>query len=225
MPSLWQQQQFGIGEQRVESARDAFIQVLIACPKDDPHRTVKPPEFRHTLQSINICPDMSDIIESVGIQKGGIYRHFDGKEAIMLAALEYAMQRRVGAIQQMLVPTDSAVDQLQAICASFIVLLEPPSLPGGCPILNAAVEADDLYPPLREKVRQGLNTLRALIHQVVADGKARSELQPHVNGDVVATLLIATCEGALMMTKLYGDRVHLHRAVDHLRAYFDTLTV
>jgi AcrR family transcriptional regulator len=166
---------------------------------------------------------MSDIIESVGIQKGGIYRHFESKESIMLAAFEYAMQRRIEAIQMMLVPTASAIDQLQAVCASFIALLEPPSLPGGCPILNAAVEADDLYPPLREKVQQGLNTLRMLISQVVADGKARGELQPYVNGDVVATLLISACEGALMMTKLYGDCVHLHRAVDHLHAYFETL--
>jgi len=166
---------------------------------------------------------MSDIIEAVGVQKGGIYRHFESKESIMLAAFEYAMQRRIEAIQMMLVPTASAIDQLQAICASFIALLEAPSLPGGCPILNAAVEADDLYPPLREKVQQGLNTLRTLIQQVVADGKARGELEPYINGDVVATLLISACEGALMMTKLYGDRVHLHRVVDHLRAYFETL--
>lgn len=166
---------------------------------------------------------MSDIINAVGVQKGGIYRHFESKESLMLAAFEYAMQRRIEAIQIMLVPSASAIDQLQAICASFIALLEAPSLPGGCPILNAAVEADDLYPPLREKVQQGLDTLRSLIQQVVADGKARGELQPYVNGDVVATLLISTCEGALMMTKLYGDRVHLHRAVDHLCAYFETL--
>lgn len=72
-------------------------------------------------------------------------------------------------------------------------------------------------------VQQGLDTLRMLISQMVADGKARGELQPYVNGDVVATLLISACEGALMMTKLYGDRVHLHRAMDHLRAYFETL--
>ncbi len=166
---------------------------------------------------------MSDIIEAVGVQKGGIYRHFDSKEAIMLAAFEYAMQRRIEAIQQILAPKTSAVEQLHAICASFIVLLEPPSLPGGCPILNAAVEADDLYPPLREKVQQGLDTLRALILQVVTEGKGRGELQPYVNGDVVATLLIATCEGGLMMTKLYGDRVHLYRTIDHLRAYFEIL--
>lgn len=168
---------------------------------------------------------LSDIIEAVGIQKGGIYRHFDSKEAIMLAAFEYAMQRRIDAIQKMLVPTGSAVDQLHAICESFIALLDSPSLPGGCPILNAAVEADDLNPPLKEKVQQGLKMLRTLIQQVVTDGKTRGELQLYVNGDVVATLLVSTCEGALMMTKLYDDRVHLLRAVDHLRAYFETLRI
>lgn len=168
---------------------------------------------------------MSDIIEAVGVQKGGIYRHFESKEAIMLAAFEYAMQRRIEAIQALLTPDSSTVEQLQVICNSFITLLEPPSLPGGCPILNAAIEADDLYPPLREKVQQGLNLLRSLIQHIIANGKERGELQPYVNGDVVATLLISTCEGALMMTKLYGDRIHLYRSIDHLRAYFETLTI
>jgi hypothetical protein len=44
-----------------------------------------------------------------------------------------------------------------------------------------------------------------------------------VNGDVVATILISTCEGALMMSKLCDDAVHLHRAIDHLDAYLETL--
>jgi AcrR family transcriptional regulator len=166
---------------------------------------------------------MSDIIEVTGVQKGGIYRHFDSKEAIMLAAFHYAMQRRIEDVQAALAAHQGAVDQLHVISLSFIELLGPGALPGGCPILNAAVEADDLYPPLKAQVQGGLEALHLLIRQVVADGITRGELQAFVSGDVVATVLIAACEGALMMTRLCDDRVHLHRTTDHLRAYFETL--
>lgn len=166
---------------------------------------------------------MSDIIDVTGVQKGGIYRHFESKEAIMLAAFDYAMQRRIREVQAALTTQQGAVDQLHAISLSFLALLEPAALPGGCPILNAAVEADDLYPPLKAQVQQGLETLHLLIRQVVADGVIRGELQPFVSGEIVATVLIAACEGALMMTRLCDDRAHLHRTIDHLRAYFEAL--
>ncbi|MCU0463185.1 MAG: TetR/AcrR family transcriptional regulator [Anaerolineae bacterium] len=166
---------------------------------------------------------MSDIIDAVNIQKGGIYRHFDSKEAIMLAAFDYAMQQRIEQVEQTVRQGETALDRLGAICDSFTTLIESVELPGGCPILNAAIESDDLYPPLRAKVQAGLDTLRAVIQQVVADGKSSGELHPFANGDVVASLLISACEGGLMMSRLYADSLHLQRAVEHLRAYFESL--
>jgi len=40
----------------MESARDTFIQVLVAYSEDDSYRTVKLPQFRHAPQPVNIRP-------------------------------------------------------------------------------------------------------------------------------------------------------------------------
>jgi hypothetical protein len=66
---------------------------------------------------------------------------------------------------------------------------------------------------------------RNLIHQVVQQGIEAGEIQPTVNPDAVATILISTLEGSLMMTKLYGDRIHLQRAKEHLDRYVEDLQV
>jgi len=166
---------------------------------------------------------MSDIIEVTGIQKGGIYRHFSSKEEIALAALDYALEIRIAEVRYAVETHGSALDQLNAVSHTFLGLLKNNVIPGGCPILNTAIEADDTFQPLKKKAQEAMDSLRSLIHQTVTYGKDQRELQPYVNGDVVATILISTCEGALMMSKLYDDVIYLHRAIDHLEAYFDTL--
>ncbi len=166
---------------------------------------------------------MSDIIEASRIKKGGIYRHFDSKEAIATAALDYALQTRIEAVSAAIEAQTTALEQLNAIGDTFLQLLGDSPLPGGCPIMNTAIEADDVDLPLKAQAQMALDNLRGLIGEVVMAGKARGELQPHCDGDVVATLLIATCEGALMMSKLYGDSLYIQRALDHLKAYFSTL--
>ncbi len=63
--------------------------------------------------------------------------------------------------------------------------------------------------------------VRATIQRIVQKGIARQEIRPEVDADALATLFIATLEGAVMLSKLYGDAVHMRRAVDHLTSYID----
>ena len=45
--------------------------------------------------------------------------------------------------------------------------LDDPSVPGGCPILNTAVEADDTYPALRERAQAAMTNWHKLIGATV----------------------------------------------------------
>jgi TetR/AcrR family transcriptional regulator, transcriptional repressor for nem operon len=166
---------------------------------------------------------ISDIMAAAQIQKGGLYRHFDSKDELALAAVDYELRLRIEAVRGAMAEDKPAIVRLGAICQTFRDMVEHASIPGGCPILNTAVEADDTLAPLKQRTRQALDILRQLIQEVIAQGKARGEIQPYVNGDVVATVLIATCEGAIMMSQVCDDPLHLYRAIDHLNAYFETL--
>jgi len=166
---------------------------------------------------------IADIVERTGIQKGGLYRHFESKAQIAEAAFDYAVEGRISAVEQAITTAASAVAQLMAIARSFLALVETPILPGGCPLLNTAIEVDDSPSDLKVKTQLGMEHLRGAVREVVRQGKVQGEFPLYLNGDGVATLLIALCEGALMLTKLYDDPVHLHRALDHLQAYFETL--
>ena len=165
---------------------------------------------------------MSDIMQATGLQKGGIYRHFESKEALALEAFDYAVQQMAGRFTAALDGRENAVDRLHAIIDVFARLHDDPPVPGGCPMLNTAVETSDgSNPALRDRARTAMDGLRTLIRQTVRKGIPRGEVRADVDGDELGTLLISTLEGGVALSRLYGDGVHLRRASDAMRRYLD----
>ncbi len=164
---------------------------------------------------------MSDIMRVTGLQKGGIYNHFKSKDELALQAFDFAtecMRRQyLGALKG----KHHAIDRLKAMVSVFSNLAENPPIPGGCPLLNTAVESDDAHPALRQRAQIAMDGWRALICKIIDKGIAKGEVRENVEADAVATIVISTLEGAIMMSKLYGDPIHIKRAIAHLHAYLD----
>lgn len=165
---------------------------------------------------------MSDIMRVTGLQKGGIYNHFKSKDELALQAFDFAaecMRRQyLGALKG----KHHAIDRLKAVISLFSTFAENPPIPGGCPLLNTAVESDDTHPALRQRVQIAMDGWRALICKIINKGIAKGEVRENIEADAVATIVISTLEGAVMMSKLYGDGIHVKRAVQHLHAYLDS---
>jgi TetR/AcrR family transcriptional repressor of nem operon len=162
---------------------------------------------------------ISDIMRVTGLQKGGIYNHFKSKDDLALQAFDYAIACVSQRTRSVLRIKRHAVERLQAIIGVFSSYLDNPPIRGGCPLLNTAVESDDAHPALRERAQQGMNSWRQLICLIIDKGIERGEIRSDVNPDEVATIMIATLEGAMMMSKLYGDSIHMLRAINHLNQY------
>ena len=162
---------------------------------------------------------MSDLMRVTGLQKGGIYNHFRSKDELALDAFDFAatcvQQKFIGALQG----KRHAIDRLLAILSVYEHMSDDPPVPGGCPILNTAVESDDTHPALRQRAQLAMDGWRGLIQRIVEKGILRGELRSTVNANDVATILIATIEGAVMLSKLYGDVSYLEQAVSYLKTY------
>lgn len=166
---------------------------------------------------------ISDIMRATGLQKGGIYNHFRSKQELALEAFDFAARYNSKHILVALKGKQNVVERLQAILAVFSSYVDSPPLAGGCPILNTAIESDDANPALRERVQQAMNSWRNLICRIINKGIANGEISSTVEADTVATIMISTLEGAIMMSKLYGDSIHMKRAVNHLTDYIKKL--
>ncbi len=162
---------------------------------------------------------MSDLMRATGLQKGGIYNHFRSKDELALEAFDFAVHCIQQRFRGALTGKRHAVDRLMAILSVYGDFLDNPPVQGGCPILNTAVESDDAHPALRVKTQQAMDDWRSLIERIVVKGVARGELQATADVQTVTTILIATIEGGIMLSKLYDDPSYLNRALDHLKTY------
>jgi len=166
---------------------------------------------------------LSDIMRETGLEKGGIYNHFASKEQLALESFDYAYGLVQLSMRKALTGKLNAIDRLYAIVTVFQAIVENPDVPGGCPILNTAIEADDGNEALRSRAQSAMNNLRSTIHRIVNKGIERQEVRPGVDADEVASILIATLEGAVMLSNLYKDPIHMRRIAAHMERFIETL--
>ena len=168
---------------------------------------------------------IADIAKSTGIHKGGIYKHFKSKDEIAVAAFDYSLGLIVAAAIDRVGQEETAIDRLLAFVNTFKGFTTEPICVGGCPVLNLAVESDDTHPGLRLHVQNAVNGVRALIGSIVELGIRQGEIVVSTDIEQVSTIIFVTIEGAIMMSKLYGNDVYLDRAILHLHRYIHDLQI
>lgn len=160
---------------------------------------------------------LSDIMQQTGLEKGGIYNHFKSKEQLALEAFDYSYSILDQRIRGVLAGKKHAIERLFAILTYFQDLIDDPPIPGGCPILNTAIESDDAEPALRDRARSAMDELRSTARRIISKGIERGEVRPGVDAETWASMLIAALEGAVMLSRLYQDSTHMSRVCAYLR--------
>jgi len=165
---------------------------------------------------------ISDIMQETGLEKGGIYNHFKaGKEELALAAFDYAVAHINRKLEAALRDKPHAIERLLAFAAVLESAFDDPELPGGCPILNTAIESDDAHPALRARTEQAMSNLIASLQRIIDKGITRGEIRNEVHSQEVAVVFISTMEGALMLSRLYNERQHITYALRHIEQFIE----
>jgi AcrR family transcriptional regulator len=162
---------------------------------------------------------ISEVMEYTGLKKGGIYRHFQSKEELALAAFDYAQKQSTNRLFEAVAEETNAVQKLLAFITTAHSLTLQPPVPGGCPILNTIVDSDDGDPALRERVVAVVTEWEQLIERVVAEGMAQGSIRLDINPQAVSTLIIANLEGGIALSQAHQSPVYLQHTVDHLLDY------
>ena len=89
---------------------------------------------------------------------------------------------------------------------------------GGCPLLNTAIDSDDGNRQLRAKA---LASLLDGFQAIANEGKRRGEVRSGVDCARLATPIVSTLEGSLMLCGLEKTGAPLELAVEHLENHLD----
>ena len=162
---------------------------------------------------------LNDLMRATGLKKGGIYRHFSSKEELAAEAFDFTWETAWNARMMHVDEKANGIEKLKQLITSFIEHRSP--VAGGCPILNTAIDADDGNPVLRAHVAKALRSWLSRLQTIVDQAKGRGETQPGVDPQAVATLIVASLEGALMMSRIQRSDEPLRRVQEHLNRYLD----
>ena len=164
---------------------------------------------------------MQDLMEATGLEKGGIYRHFSGKEELAAEAFRYAVARVQKLRFEDLDRTQGALDQLRTFVQRFVHIRS--DVPGGCAIFNTAIEEDDGNPVLRGLALNAVQDWKTRLGKIVDLGIRAGEIRKGTVARRVVNVVIATLEGALAISRLEGTRTALEDAQVVLEAFLDGL--
>lgn len=167
---------------------------------------------------------LTDIMQATGLEKGGIYNYFRSKDDLALQAFDYAIDRLREEFAAAIKGKYKAIERLHAIMGVFSKMPDGYPIEGGCPVLNTTIEADYTHPALRQRARQAMQEWHDFIRRIVERGIERGEMCAEADPNAIASLLISSLEGAIALTTLYDDPIHMRRVVDHLNQYLATLS-
>ena len=153
---------------------------------------------------------MQDIMAATGLEKGGLYRHFSGKEELAEEAFRYSLARVTEARQEGMEQIEGSVEQLAFIIRRFVEIHS--MIPGGCPVMNTAIDADDGNLALRKLVKNAVQRWKDKISAIVKSGVERGDIRSDVEPRAIANIMISALEGALMISRLEGNRIAVHDA-------------
>lgn len=159
---------------------------------------------------------LSDIQEATGLTKGAIYGNFSDKNELAIAAYEYSCSLAITRINSVM---DTAATPSEALLAyagyyakNWTGLFER----GGCPMLNAAVEADDHLHFMRDSVRKSMDLVMKKLRLIIEWGQKAHGFNPDLDAEKYAAVIFSTIEGNILLAKIMNDPKYLHTAVERI---------
>jgi TetR/AcrR family transcriptional regulator, transcriptional repressor for nem operon len=164
---------------------------------------------------------LSGLMKATGLEKGGIYRHFQSKQQLAAEAFDYAWKLALDTRFEGTQEIPNTVDRLKQIVRNFRDR-RAGLVPGGCPLLNTAIDSDDGNPELRERARRALKSWLDRLRWIIDEGKRKGEIRRSVDSFELPILMVSTLEGSLMVNRLYRQDGPRNLACRHLEDYLET---
>ena len=148
---------------------------------------------------------LSDILEVTNLAKGSLYVHFDNKEAISHAVVDYFTAKKMEFVNATLNGPGNSKNQLFSYIDVFLNPTNPP-FENGCPLLNFGMEADDLDQTIRNKIKNAVENVQQQIAETIQNGIASGEFDSNWEPTKFALKMFALIQGTVMISRVTDNK-------------------
>jgi len=159
---------------------------------------------------------IDDVLKATKVAKGCLYGHFENKEALALAMVDYLLQKIVDRTALAVKAQATAKGKLFAMLDLYRT---PNSLvSGGCPILNFGVESDDTNPVVKQRVKMVIQDSIKNITVIIKSGIKGKEFSEKFNAEEFALKMFTLIEGGMLVSRVTETTKHMNMMLDMLKS-------
>jgi AcrR family transcriptional regulator len=160
------------------------------------------------------------LAERTGMSKSGLFAHFESRESVELAVLGEAINRFRNEVVLPALREPRGEPRIRALIERWHAWSnDNAAMPGGCLLLQAAVELDDRPGPaltlVADAMRQWSETLRRAAAIAMEEGHFRDDLDPSLFAFQVQGIILASHQAERLL-RIPGSAARMRRAVDAL---------
>jgi TetR/AcrR family transcriptional regulator, transcriptional repressor for nem operon len=164
---------------------------------------------------------VDEVLAAAGAGKGQFYHYFRGRDELAAAAVGYRCGQVVAGLTESLGGVSSLAG-LEKALAGFIAGFEQAGMPG-CPIGTLAAEVAGRNEDARLQAAAGFDAWERLLADALERMRQRGELRTDAAPAALATGLLASVEGGMVLSQARKDMASVRTAVDaglaQVRAY------
>jgi TetR/AcrR family transcriptional regulator, transcriptional repressor for nem operon len=157
--------------------------------------------------------------------RGSVYGNFENKDAVALAVFDYNWELK----RKLLLDAEHRCALCKDKLLAHVLLHHPsaktPFTPGGCPLQNTAMEADDTNDLLRSKVAAALISWTKDLADLIENGIRAKEFK--ADTDILGTALhiVSMIEGASLFARSTQDMKYVNRLLDTAAKVIDEISI
>ena len=163
---------------------------------------------------------LANILKRADTKKGSMYHHFPSKKDMVIAMIEEKVEKRIEKKWQVLAQSDKNIIEL------LISILEDTNswdLTNGCPLGNLLQESLNQDEDFAKTLTDILDKWKKLFCDALKKAIELGEIKENIEIEKVATFLIASIEGALLLAKKHQDKKDFEVSIEQLVFYINTL--
>ncbi|MGC2301529.1 MAG: TetR/AcrR family transcriptional regulator [Acidobacteriaceae bacterium] len=165
---------------------------------------------------------MAELLAHAGVNSGSFYHFFDSKEALLRAVLEgYLELLRPMIVEPAFAGARKPLGRIFAILAGYRQRILATDSKYGCPLGRLALEIDPENAPAHALIAKNFQGWIDAVRECLEEMKAA--LPPRTDLDSLASFVLVTMEGGVVLSRSYRSVEPFDRAVAQLREHFALL--
>jgi TetR/AcrR family transcriptional repressor of nem operon len=167
---------------------------------------------------------IDDVLYAAKLTKGCLYSHFENKDDLSTQVVDLMLKKVSDTVYSIVSKKKTAKGKIFAFMDFYKNPIET-YISGGCPIFNTAVDADDNYPAIKQKVAAVFRAGQEDIASVLRFGITNGEFSSHLNPTSFAFKMVAAIEGGIIMCRTMDTIKPMQTLIKDLKAELDQYSI